>query len=245
MTSLDDLLLAISRGPAATAPRLTHYDGAERIELSGRVLVNWVSKAANLLVEECDAGPGTVVALDLPPGHWRAAYWALAAWACGATLDVSGAADSPDVVVSDRPGDSRSDTSGATRVAVTTATLVAVTTAALARSFPGDLPAGALDEAATLSTYGDVFDAPQSAADDDVALRTGGADVTFADLVPSPEDARVLLVHPRDQAQALRTALAVWAGGGSLVVTRTDLDDAALEHLLATEQAGLPEGPAS
>lgn len=239
MTSLDDLLLAISRGPAATAPRLTHYDGVERIELSGRVLVNWVSKAANLLVEECDAGPGTVVALDLPAGHWRAAYWALATWACGATLDVSGAADAPDVVVSDSPGDPAG------------ATLVAVTTAALVRSFPGDLPGGALDEAATLSTYGDVFDAAQSADETDVALRTDstdgtrGAEVTFAELVPAPQSGRVLLAHPRDQAQALRTALAVWAGGGSIVVTRTDLDDAATEHLLATEQASLPADPAA
>ena len=57
-------------------PRVTVYDDTdsptrgERIELSARVLANWVAKAANLLRDDLDAGPGSVVRLDLPP-HWR------------------------------------------------------------------------------------------------------------------------------------------------------------------------------
>ena len=36
-------------------PALIWYsDNGERIELSGRVLMNWVNKTANLLIEECD-----------------------------------------------------------------------------------------------------------------------------------------------------------------------------------------------
>ena len=52
-------------------PRLTWYgDDGERVELSGHVLDNWVTKTANLLVEEYQAGPLTRVLLDLPV-HWR------------------------------------------------------------------------------------------------------------------------------------------------------------------------------
>src|SRR6476469_2959124 len=88
-------------------PRLTVYDDAdgptrgERIELSGRVLANWVAKAANLLVDELGVERGDVVVLDLPT-HWRAVYWALAVWRVGAVVAVE-----PDpravVVVTDRP----------------------------------------------------------------------------------------------------------------------------------------------
>ena len=67
-------------------PRLTWYDdtpgptNGERIELSARVLTNWVAKAANLLQDDCAAGPGTTVGLDVP-AHWDedAERWACAA----------------------------------------------------------------------------------------------------------------------------------------------------------------------
>ena len=94
-------------------PRVTVYDDTdgptrgERVELSARVLANWVAKAANLLQDDLDAGPGTTVRLALPP-HWRTLYWAFAAWSVGACVDVrdddgSGA----DVLVTDDPGPRR------------------------------------------------------------------------------------------------------------------------------------------
>ena len=51
------------------------------------MLANWVAKAANLLRDDLDAGPGSVVLLDLPP-HWRTLYWAFAAWSVGACVEV-------------------------------------------------------------------------------------------------------------------------------------------------------------
>ena len=63
-------------------PRITWYDDAagptrgERIELSARVLANWVAKAANLLVDELDVEAGDRVLVDLrrtggrPTGCW-------------------------------------------------------------------------------------------------------------------------------------------------------------------------------
>src|SRR5690625_2572400 len=84
-------------------PALTWYgpDG-ERVELSQRVLANWVTKAINLLSDEADTAPGSAVGLDLPM-HWRTLVWALAAWGCGATVtlpaeDLDDA--EPDVLVS-------------------------------------------------------------------------------------------------------------------------------------------------
>ena len=61
---LDPLLKADPMGP-----RITYYDDAtgERIELSTATLANWAAKTANLLRDELGAGPGTRVAVLLPP----------------------------------------------------------------------------------------------------------------------------------------------------------------------------------
>ena len=83
-------LLAAATASDPGRPRLTWYgaDG-ERVELSARVLANWVAKTANLLLEELldptpwDAPP--LVVLDLPV-HWRSVVWGLAASAVGARV---------------------------------------------------------------------------------------------------------------------------------------------------------------
>lgn len=130
-------------------PRVTWYgDEGERVELSARVLDNWVAKTANLLVEELDADAGTAVRLDLP-AHWRTVVWALATWAVGARLVEDGEAD---VVVTATPGAE----AGGGRV-------VAVALPALARSVPHP-PAGALDYNAEVSGFGDVFVPDEPAA---------------------------------------------------------------------------------
>lgn len=125
-------------------PRLTWYgpDG-ERVELSGAVLDNWVSKTVNLLVEEFDTGPGTVVRLDLP-AHWRTVVWALAVWRAGGTVQVGDPDLGADLLVTDRPEDEPTSTP-----------VVAVALPALARRWPTSLPAGAIDAAAAVMTYGD------------------------------------------------------------------------------------------
>jgi len=128
-------------------PRLTWYgDDGERVELSGAVLANWASKTVNLLVEEFDAAPGSRVVVDLPV-HWRTAVWALASWRTGATVALPDAGTDPDVVVTDDPG----------RWAGTGADLVVVSLPALARRYDGDLPAGAIDAASAVMTYGDAI----------------------------------------------------------------------------------------
>ena len=146
-------LLAALVGSDPTRPRLTWYDdrpgptAGERIELSGRVLGNWTAKAANLLQEDLDAGPGARVAIDLP-AHWRAAYWLFAVWTVGAEAVVGGDPAADVVVTTDPAAAGRSG-----------ADVVAVTLAGLARAWAGaPLAAGVIDEAKELATYGDRFE---------------------------------------------------------------------------------------
>src|SRR5450830_1135512 len=140
---LPGLLAQLAAEPGR--PRLTWYAPAERVELSGHVLDNWVTKTANLLVEEYDAGPGTRVLLDLPV-HWRSVVWAFAVWRVGACVLVPGlSATRVDLVVTDRPA------------AHSGGDIVAVALPALARSFDGDLPPGVVDATGAVMTYGDVL----------------------------------------------------------------------------------------
>src|SRR5690554_4579941 len=166
-------------------PRLTWYgESGERIELSGAVLVNWVSKTTNMLVEELDAEPGVTVGLDLPV-HWRTVVWSLGAWYSGATLHLVAPREAvdPDVVVTDRPH------AWAGRPPV----VAAVALPGLARRWAGSdpLPPGTIDAAADVMTYGDQVgyapDVPLSAAA--IGGYPGAASVPYLDLFGWTEQA--------------------------------------------------------
>jgi len=194
----------------ATRPAITFYDDTpgptqgERIEISRRVLDNWVAKAANALQEGLDVQRGSVVLLDLPCPHWRACYWALAVWAVGATLTLD-AHEGADVLVTTDPDSGTAEDADE---------VVAVTLAALAREYDGELRSGVMDEAKEVSSFGDGFTAWDEPEEDDDALvhegsRTGYADL-FADLVGDP---------------------AAWPAGTRALVTSTSTYDL-LRHLL-------------
>ncbi len=206
--SCADLLAHLRRDE--TAPRVTFYDDSpgptqgERIELSGKVLANWVAKAGNLLQEEFDAAPGTSIGVDLPPQHWRTLYWCLAAWSVGATVTDSRDADVL-VTTDPRQGDSQ----------------VVVTLAALARGSAVAVPDGAIDEAAQLSSYDDHFEAWVQPDAGDTALCLTGTSVTYAELVPPlTAEPRRVWVPASSPADVLRGTLAVWASGGGVVLIR-------------------------
>ena len=208
-----DVLAQLLRSDPAR-PRVTWYDdtpgptAGERIELSAKVLANWVNKAANALQDEFDVAPGSTVRLALPP-HWRALYWALAIWSVGGCVSLDDA--DPDLTVTDDP-----------EVAAEATAAVLVTLPALARSAPAGAPAGVVDEARALSTFGDQFSPWEEPADDDPALRSPAGSTAYDAVVPGRDWPVGTRLHTRstDLEQVLRDALAVWAVDGSLVLSR-------------------------
>lgn len=209
-----DVLADLLRSDPAR-PRVTFYEdtpgptAGERIELSGKVLANWVSKAANALQEELDVAPGSSVRLALPP-HWRALYWALAVWSVGACVCLD--EDEADVTVTDSP-DLAAQSAG---------TAVLTTLAALARSAPGGAPPDVIDEARELATFGDQFSAWESPAATDPALRVDGRHTAYGSVVPQRDWPQGTRLHTRsdDLEQVLLDALAAWAVDGSVVLSR-------------------------
>ncbi|MEP7194563.1 MAG: TIGR03089 family protein [Actinomycetota bacterium] len=203
-------------------PRVTFYEDTagptrgERIELSGKVLANWISKAGNALQDEYDLGPGSVVRLALPP-HWRALYWAVAVWSVGGTVDCVGG-PAIELLICDDPAGTAA-TSGPYE-----GDIVLVTLAALARTHEGPVPARAMDEARELATYGDHFTAAATPSPDDLALITPRARMAYRSVVPQadwPANTRVSLAG--DLAQVLESTLAAWAVDGSVVLARDGL----------------------
>ncbi len=240
---------------SASRPRVTWYAPGERIELSGAVLDNWVTKIANLLVEEFDAGPGTRVALDLP-AHWRTITWAFGVWRVGAAVVIDPA--DADVVVTTRP-------LAAGGVGASGPEVIALTLAGLARRFDGDLPPGAMDGTQAVMTYPDQLAMPVRPDPHALALGAGGAggaggEVRHDELVPraaaalasrlrpepdaGTDSPRILLPvcapedtdHPaRDAIDALEIALGAFAADGSVVLA-AGLDDTTFANLHTTER---------
>ncbi len=212
-------LLASLVAADGTRPRLTFYDDApgpthgERIELSGRVLANWVAKAANLLQDDLDGAPATTVGLHLP-AHWRAVYWALAAWSVGSTVVLGPEARSADVVVT-------TDPVLAGQVAGDAGLAVLVTLPMLARGNPAT-PSDVIDEARDLAGHGDVFTPWEEPDDDAPALLVDGRTTAYRALVtPAPAWGGAPRVRVPDRlADVLTTALAAWAADGSVVLVR-------------------------
>lgn len=229
------LLTALAADGAA--PRLTWYgpDG-ERTELSGRVLANWVTKVANLLLEEGDAGPGTRVLVDLPV-HWRSLVWVLGSWTAGAEVvlaEEGRAGDDAEVVVTSRPDRADADL------------VLAVALPALAMRWDGpDLPAGVVDAAAELMTYGDQLGFAPAPADGDVALdgeppvlhgELGQWSAGAAGQVGAAEGARVL-IRPDTLRELLSRAVGLWQAGGSVVLLGPDVPESEVEQVAQVERA--------
>ena len=214
MPTPSDLLAAMLRDDPGR-PRVTFYEDTpgptqgERIELSAKVLANWVSKAGNALQEEWDLGPESRVRLALPP-HWRSLYWAMAVWSVGASVVLD---DGPhDLLVTDE----------AALLDPQSTPAVLVTLAALARSAPGAVPAGAMDEARELATYADQLSPWDEPAPSQTGLVVDGSVVDYSGLVPPVDWAPGARVHTAAATlgPVLRTALGAWSVDGSLVLSR-------------------------
>lgn len=224
-----DLMTALRSGHS-TSPRLTWYGpDAERVELSGRVLDNWVAKTSNLLQDELDAEPGMRLRLDLP-AHWKSVILALGAWQLGMEV-VLDSADA-DLLATQSP-EAGPGSAGFDAV-------IAVPLPALAMRWPGELPPGVVDYAAEVRSHGDVFMAHE---DPDASRRaivsSAGTAHLHSDLLEgfaAAHDAGVrLLVRAGDGLEAaLVQSLGAWRNDGSVVLVHPDV--AVTAKLLADER---------
>ncbi len=221
-------------------PRVTWYGPqAERVEFSAKTLGNWVAKTANLLVDELDCEPGSVVGIALP-AHWRSVAWLLAAWSVGVHVVAIDEKLAPvpsgtafDVLVTDRPS--------APPPGSTEAELVVVALPSLATRWTGDAPAGAIDAAAEIRLQPDVFTPYEPIDPAGPALTAGGATISYADLLPRARAAglppRTRLLTGAGPSRAVEACLAPLAGGGSVVLHHdlAGLAPAERDHLIAQE----------
>lgn len=221
-------LMGTLRSGNSTAPRLTWYGpDSERVELSGRVLDNWVAKTSNLLQDELDAEPGMRLRLALPV-HWKALVWALAGWQLGLETVLDGGP--ADFLATDDPAGAVEQDDA----------VIAVALPALAMRWTGELPAGCLDYAAEVRSHGDVF-MPHADPDPSAcALRTHDgrtilhSELTSSFALPHSEGARVHVAADQGLESALANALGAWQQGGSVVLTHPDV--ALTDKLLADER---------
>ncbi|MEE6289001.1 TIGR03089 family protein [Georgenia sp. MJ173] len=277
--SIATRVLELLLGQDPAQPRLTWYGADdERVELSGRVLANWVTKATNLLVEEGEVEPGTRVLLDVPV-HWRGLVWALATWAAGGHLVLPGEADDetddeayePDDEDDDAPETTEDDddsefvadagedepdvvvTSRTTAVPAAGLQLV-IALPALAMRVTQPIPAGAMDAAAALMSYGDHVGYVEEPDDADLALTgpdvdgsgPGGA-VTYGELAgwavrqtPAShrdEPGARVLCSPRSLTEMIAHGIAAWRTGGSLVLLGDEVPRARFDEIAAAERA--------
>lgn len=227
-------LLTALRSGQSTSPRLTWYGpGAERVELSGRVLDNWVAKTSNLFQDELDAEPGTRLRLDLP-AHWKSVVLALAAWQLG--MEVVLDAAEAELLATAEPAPAAA---GGAFEAV-----LAVALPALAMRWQGELPSGVVDYAAEVRSHGDFFMAQVDPEADRIAVRTAsGAAHSHAGLLdgfaatvaaPEEEAPRLLVRAGEGLEPVLSQALAAWKQDGSVVLVHPDV--AVTERLLDDER---------
>ena len=237
--TVTDLLMRMRLVDPAS-PRLVWHGREGRIELSGRVFDNWVAKTSNLLVDELDAGPGTVVELDLPP-HWKSLAMAVACWQVGCIVEVPQVrrdAASPrthaDILMTHR---------GVPDLAPPQL-LVCVALGSLAFRWDGVLPRAAVDYAAEVRSQGDVFlGDPDHAGRPEELLTSGGAPLAAGQLdrsitepspvepdselaeLADPEAPGTLLLEPGSRLlPALSAALLAWRRDSVLVLVEEGVE---------------------
>lgn len=223
------LLTTVAR---SSRPHLTFYsgsDGSDRIELSGRVLANWVTKTGNYIAEE-GVTRGQVVRIALPV-HWRAVVWAWGTWVQGVAVCTRGTSAATAVLVTHEPE--------AVRGVGPDVLVVAVPLGPLDLVWDGELPAGAVDGGAAVMTQPDVVTAAAPWVEGAVAV--AGPGLTFADLGAAigVGTAERIAFAPRSVWDLVRRSIAAWSGGGSVVVLGPDVPRARWAAIAAQEGARL------
>jgi len=210
-------------------PFITFYDDAtgERTELSYLTFDNWVSKTANLLIDEAGLSAGDTISVNMPP-HWLAGAIMVAGWRAGMAISHDGGDSDVAFATVDRLDQ-----------AAAAAQVYAVATAPLAIGLRGDdaqaaEAVGAADFLTEVRGHGDHFRAPEPVDPDAPALvgLPGGASRSQRALVEATADrAGELGVSPAERimlsAERLRPIdwlLVPMAVAGSVVLCRNSAE---------------------
>lgn len=216
-----------------TDPMLTFY-GEERVELSGKVLTNWLFKTINFLHYELGAFPGEALGFELPV-HWRGIIWHLAAQ----SLDLDAgpwSAASPDwqeqasALVTDHPD-------LAQRAADAGLSVYVVALSALAWRYPTELPPGCEDANANVLSQADQLlvgtgelklEIPLDAADLSSLLQPINPDIQGGALALYPANSASAA---GEDSKAKSLSNLVDQGAGQRVLLEVDADKVSLVQL--------------
>lgn len=203
-----------------------HSASGERIELSGRVFDNWVSKSAHLLNELFDVHHGSQIVMDLPT-HWKSLVISLAAFQSGACVLSPGhpQAATADLWVSDNPAGDHIPAS---------ADVLAVDLAALSLQFSGDL-GPAEDYNANVRTFADDY-FPEPVTGTQPALATEHRTLSYTELFTPANSAQgtILISAELSLDEVLRFAIAQWFRGDALVLLGAEVQ--VTDRLLSGER---------
>ena len=210
--TLSQALAQLSERPT---PALIWRDGAERVELSGRVLVNWIEKTAGLLVDELDVESGALVTVS-PRCHWRLVVLGLAALRVGASVRFSRTSHDDAAVHAELEAHLDTD--------VPAEHILAVATPALAFSCENPVQDPAVDFCAEVRSFPDVYIGMEEPQDTDDALPV--VDVDHGELIGEAERAASAIETPTvylppergGDEQALMITLGVLLRGGAVLM---------------------------
>lgn len=258
---LPALLDALAAQPT---PALIFYGGdAGRIELSGRVLENWVAKTANLLVDDLGLMPGDRVLLDSTV-HWRTAVVAAAVWRMGgvvvldsASWSEAGPGSTPTepvhlAVVQDTNPESTAPSAADTAPVVMDRwpvdDVMVLAYPGLALAMPEDRrPASAVDFCAEIRAHGDHWSGASTPGPHDDALVVGDRRFTHAMLSEAAirhtavlQDQAATGVHLATTswtAQSLERMIAAWISATAVVLI--DREPSEVPEILRAERVTL------
>ncbi|WP_144791528.1 TIGR03089 family protein [Kocuria palustris] len=251
-TEITRLLSRLAERPT---PAVVWYgaDGG-RVELSGRVLENWIAKTANLLVDDLGMMPGDRLVLD-PAVHWRTLVLAAATWRIGAVLALPGAATTGQAQVTavlDRTGagpEARPRPEGSAEAAgIEADDRLVLAYPGLALRLPEAEAAsdGDIDYCAEIRAHGDHWPGAVRPRPADAALEDAAGALDFAGLQEAAADRAAELpqapvvhldIDGWDRG-SLVGLLAVWAAGGAAVLSDRPGSEA-LQRDLAAERVHL------
>jgi len=210
---------------------LTYYDdrSGERTELSGTTLLNWVSKTANMISNDCGLGHGNMAAVGLPP-HWQSAAVLLGCWAAG--LEIT-AGPAPADVAFVQVDDANHEWPAADRYALSLHPF--------ALPLPR-VPDGYVDFNSEVRVHGDHFYPMRPVQPDDPAL----AGRTHAQVCREAAEwagshrlnANRVLINADQHPDPVEWLVAPLVAGSTIVLCR-HLDHAKIEDRVAAERVGV------